>query len=135
MDDTHREFVQIVDAMLAASDVDFAGHLPIFLRHAEDHFEMEKGWMIASNFPATDCHVGEHDAVLRSVRDAIAHCAAGGDVAVCRPLVDELVRWFPGHADYMDASLAQWIVKQRLGGTPVVLRRGVLEEPRAAEAS
>ncbi len=69
------------------------------------------------------------NAVLKSVREAVEHCAAGVDVAVCRSLVDELVPWFPGHADYMDASLAQWIVKQRQGGMPVVVQRGILEEP------
>lgn len=132
MDDTHREFVQIVDAMLAAPDQDFARHLAIFQTHAEQHFEMEHKWMSATSFPATDCHVAEHDAVLKSVREAIDHLAAGGEVTVCRSLVDELVRWFPGHADYMDASLAQWIVKQRLDGTPVVVRRGVLKEFSAA---
>lgn len=128
MDDTHREFVKIVDVMLSASDDEFAAHVDIFLKHAEEHFEMERAWMIATDFPATDCHVNEHETVLKSVREVADHIATGGAIAMCRPLVDELVRWFPGHADYMDASLAQWVVKRRLGGTPVVLRRGVLKE-------
>lgn len=132
MDDTHREFVEIVEALLAAPDADFAHHLGLFQTHAIDHFEQESKWMKASAFPATDCHIGEHDAVLKSVQEALDHLAAGGDVAVCRSLADELVRWFPGHADYMDASLAQWVVKKKLGGTPVVVRRGVLEEFSAA---
>jgi hemerythrin len=125
MDDTHREFVDIVDAMLAASDQDFAGHLDIFLKHAESHFSQERDWMAATDFPAMDCHVDEHNAVLKSVHEVKALLAAGGDASIGRSLAEELVRWFPGHADYMDASLAQWMVKKRLGGTPVVLRRGV----------
>jgi hypothetical protein len=48
-----------------------------------------------------------------------------GNVAEGRRLAHELVKWFPGHADYMDASLAQWMVKQSTGGAPIVLRRGV----------
>ncbi|MDB5764824.1 MAG: hemerythrin-like metal-binding domain protein [Herminiimonas sp.] len=125
MDNTHREFVEIVAAMLAASDGDFAKHLDAFLAHAESHFGQERDWMAATNFPAMDCHVDEHNEVLKSVREVQAHLAAGGAVEAGRRLAQELVRWFPGHADYMDASLAQWMVKQRLGGTPVVLRRGV----------
>jgi hemerythrin len=125
MDDTHREFVDIVDAMLAASDQDFAGHLDTFLKHAESHFSQERDWMAATDFPAMDCHVDEHNAVLKSVHEVKALLAAGGDASIGRSLAEELVRWFPGHADYMDASLAQWMVKKRLGGTPVVLRRGV----------
>lgn len=128
MDETHVEFVGIVNAMLAADDDQFAALLERFLVHAVEHFDMERAWMTASAFPATDCHVDEHEAVLKSVREALAHLAAGGAVAPCRPLADELVRWFPGHADYMDASLAQWIVKQRTGGVPVVLRRNVSGE-------
>ncbi|HEX9173443.1 MAG TPA: hemerythrin domain-containing protein [Telluria sp.] len=125
MDETHVEFVEIVDAMLAATDAEFPPLLERFLAHAVEHFDMEYKWMAATAFPATDCHVDEHEAVLKSVREAVAHLAGGGAVAPCRPLADELVRWFPGHADYMDASLAQWIVKQKMGGTPVVLRRNV----------
>jgi len=34
----------------------------------------------------------------------------------------------PGHADYMDASLSQWMCKKKLGGTPIVLRRNILEK-------
>jgi hemerythrin len=125
MDETHREFVEIVNAMLSASEQDFAGHLDAFLIHAEAHFSQERDWMAATGFPAMDCHVDEHNAVLKSVREVKDFLAGGGAVAVARTLAEELVRWFPGHADYMDASLAQWLVKKRLGGTPVVLRRGI----------
>jgi hemerythrin len=132
MDDTHREFVEIVDALLVAPDADFARHLGLFQTHAIEHFKQESKWMKATLFPATDCHIDEHDAVLKSVQEALDHLSNGGEVAICRSLVDELVRWFPGHADYMDAALAQWIVKQKLGGTPVVVRRGVLQECSSA---
>lgn len=125
MDDTHREFVEIVSAMINAGDAEFAAHLDAFARHAETHFEQERGWMEASNFPAKDCHNDEHDAVMKSVRDVIKVVAAG-DVDEGRRLAAELMRWFPGHADYLDASLAQWMVKKSLGGAPIVLRRNVV---------
>lgn len=136
MDETHAEFVGIVDAMLAAPDSEFPAQLERFLAHAVEHFDMEHKWMTATAFPATDCHVDEHEAVLKSVREVQAHLASGGAVAPCRPLAAELVRWFPGHADYMDASLAQWIVNQRMGGKPVVVRRNVsgAEAPQAEAA-
>jgi hemerythrin len=50
--------------------------------------------------------------------------AGGGHADTSRALARELARWFPRHADYMDAALAQWMAKRRLGGIPVVLRRG-----------
>jgi len=123
MDDTHREFVDIVGAMLAASDGELAALLDDFLVHAERHFEDEKKWMLATDFPAAQCHIDEHNAVLASVHEVRALMAGGGQEATCRALARELSRWFPGHADYMDASLAQWLVKRRMGGIPVVLRR------------
>lgn len=126
MDDVHREFVDIVDAMLGCADADLAGHLETFTRHAEAHFSQEREWMEKTGFPATECHVDEHNAVLKSLIE-VQPLVAAGDIGIGRGLVTELVRWFPGHADYMDASLAQWMVKKQLGGAPVVFRRGVGE--------
>lgn len=123
MDDTHREFVDIVGAMLAAPDGKLAALLDDFMVHAERHFEDERKWMLATDFPAAQCHIDEHNAVLASVHEVRALLANGGHEATCRALARELSRWFPGHADYMDASLAQWLVKKRMGGIPVVLRR------------
>lgn len=124
MDATHREFVDLVAALLTAPDADLARHLDAFALHAERHFAEERDWMVATAFPATQCHIDEHDAVLKSVHEVRELLAAGGHSGTCRALAQELVRWFPGHADYMDASLAQWMVKQRTGGVPVVLKRG-----------
>jgi hemerythrin len=123
MDATHHEFVDLVAALLSAPDADLARHLDAFARHAERHFDEERDWMVATAFPATQCHVDEHAAVLKSVYEVRELLASGGHAATCRALAQELVRWFPGHADYMDASLAQWMAKKRMGGVPVVLKR------------
>ena len=125
MDDTHREFVEVVNAMIHAADADFAAHLDAFAKHAETHFEQERVWMEKSDFPAKDCHNDEHAAVMKSVRE-VMKVVAEGDVDEGRRLATELQRWFPGHADYLDASLAQWLVKKSLGGAPIVVRRNVV---------
>jgi hemerythrin len=125
MDDTHREFVEIVEAMRTVADEDFGKYIEAFVQHAVRHFEEERAWMAETGFPAMQCHVDEHNAVLKSAQEVRDLIADGGDVAVGRSLANELARWFPGHADYMDASLAQWMAKKRFGGTPIVLRRGV----------
>ncbi|WP_075790794.1 bacteriohemerythrin [Massilia putida] len=124
MDATHREFVDLVAALLAAPDVELAHRLDAFAEHAERHFDEEREWMVSTGFPATQCHIDEHAAVLASVREVRALLAGGGPADTCRALARELARWFPGHADYMDAALAQWMAKRRSGGIPVVLRRG-----------
>ena len=123
MDDTHQEFVQIVNLMLHCSPEEMAQHLDAFAIHGEAHFSQENAWMRESQFPATQCHVDEHDAVLKSVNEVRQLLAAGKDPAIARDLAIELAKWFPGHADYLDSALAQWLVKKSQGGVPVVLRR------------
>ena len=125
MDTTHREFVDLVGALLAAPDAELARHLDLFADHAERHFGEEREWMLATAFPAAQCHIDEHDAVLKSVAEVRGLLAGGDHAATCRALARELARWFPGHADYMDAALSQWMAKRRMGGIPVVLRRGI----------
>ena len=122
MDDTHREFVEIVGAIIAAPDGEVGPLLDRFATHAEKHFSEERDWMKSTDFPAADCHIDEHEAVMASVR-LVIEVVAKGDAAEGRRLATELAKWFPGHADYMDASLAQWMAKRRMGGVPVVFRR------------
>ncbi|MBS0552175.1 MAG: hemerythrin, partial [Proteobacteria bacterium] len=54
---------------------------------------------------------------------------AAGNVEVGRDLARALVDWFPGHADYMDSALANWMVKRAHDGSPLVLRR---KKPQAS---
>lgn len=123
MDDTHREFVERVCALQMAADVDVVACLAAFEVHAVEHFDQEWRWMESTAFPAAQCHADEHTAVLNSVREVQEILRQGGAVQVARDLAQALVDWFPGHADYMDASLSQWLIKRSHGGVPVVLRR------------
>ena len=95
--------------------------------HAERHFKQEADWMNSTNFPAAGCHIDEHDAVMKSVRE-VQELVRGDNprrFEIGRSLADELVRWFPGHADYLDSALSQWLSKKTHGGAPVVIRRNI----------
>lgn len=122
MDRTHREFVEVVQAMIDGADADLAAGLRAFIAHASGHFGEEDQAMAASAFPAADCHVDEHAAVLRSAHEVLALVAAG-NVTIGREFAAELARWFPSHVAHLDSALAHWLVKRRHGGAPVVLRR------------
>jgi hemerythrin len=122
MDATHHEFVELVDALLTASDAGLAAALAAFERHAVAHFADEQAWMDKGDFPARDCHVDEHDKVLASVH-AVQEQLAAGDLEMARELAVALKDWFPGHADYMDSALATWLVKREFSGVPLVLKR------------
>lgn len=124
MDRCHAEFVDVVAALQAAPDAELPARLAAVRAHLQSHFAQEDEWMTATGFPARECHVGEHAAVLASVAQ-VEVLLSRGDTATCRRLADELARWFPGHADVMDAALAHWMCKRRHGGKPLVFRRSL----------
>jgi len=126
MDDTHREFVELVRAMQTAPDGRLAGLIAEFEAHARRHFEEEDRWMRETGFPPRDCHIDEHARVLQSVGE-VKLLADRGEVAEVRRLAAALADWFPGHADWLDSALAHWLCKRALGGKPVVVRRDLRE--------
>ncbi len=126
MDAEHREFVEIVGALQRAGDGELLALLDRFAEHGEKHFGAEDAWMRETGFPARDCHIDEHAAVMRSVQQ-VRTLAAAGRLDLVRSLADELARWFPGHADYLDSALSAWMSKRRWQAQPVVLRRAILE--------
>jgi hemerythrin len=122
MDRTHREFVDLVQAMARSADAELARQLRVFIGHAQAHFGEEDRDMAETAFPAAACHADEHAAVLSSAHEVLAR-VEGGDVQLGRAFVAELARWFPSHVAHLDSALAHWLVKRRHGGAPVVVRR------------
>jgi hemerythrin len=122
MDSVHHDFVAVVNTMLSCTDAEFPGALDQFFVHAAEHFGAEDAWMKESGFPAMDCHIAEHAAVMKSAEEVRAE-VLGGNVSVGRGFARELAKWFPGHADYLDSALSHWMFKLQHGGKPVVLRR------------
>lgn len=124
MDEVHQEFVTLVAKLQTATDAVLPRLLDTFATHVQAHFGAEDEWMVQTDFPARECHIDEHAAVLRSVQH-VREQVSSGNFKECRRLADELARWFPGHADYLDSALAHWMCKRRFGGKPVVLRRNI----------
>lgn len=122
MDETHKAFVALVDALLAAADCEVMAYLDALVAHARQHFDDELEWMTRTAFPALECHVEEHEKVLQSAEE-VRELVRQGDPRAVHDFARALKDWFPGHADYMDAALAQWVVRKESGGVPIVLRR------------
>ena len=123
-DRAHEEFIALIAAL---DDATYDGHpvapaLNALAAHARAHFEAENASMAESAFPARECHVSEHDAVLRSI-EGVRRRVAQGDLAPAQTLARELAAWFPAHSDYLDAALVHWMSTVRCGGKPVVFRR------------
>ena len=125
MDDTHREFVDLLALVDAADDTQLAHAWQALVEHTHHHFAQEDAWMASTRFAAGNCHSMQHEVVLKVMREGAAR-AAQGDLNVLRVMASELALWFPQHAQSMDAALALHL--RRVGFDPV---SGVVHAPHA----
>ncbi len=105
MDDTHREFVDLLAVVQDATDDTLLAHWTELIDHTDDHFGREDDWMLSTQFASSNCHTMQHKVVLQVMREGLQHGQAG-DLAMVRLMAGELAVWFPQHAQAMDASLA-----------------------------
>jgi hemerythrin-like metal-binding protein len=106
MDDTHHEFVDMLNRLL---DTPLRDQLPLyreFLAHTVNHFAQEERWMVATGFSPDNCHASHHATILDTMRAVEEHYLQG-DNEIIQRLAEALAEWFPQHAATMDAGLAQ----------------------------
>jgi len=108
MDDTHREFVELLNRVGAASDDNLLASLDDFIAHSEEHFAQEERWMQEFAFPPLHCHQGEHANVLEVMRE-VRKRVDDGQVQLGKTLSEAIAEWFPQHAGSMDAVLALYM--------------------------
>ena len=125
MDDTHREFVDLLAAVELAEDEHIVERFRALVDHTDDHFGSEDRWMLATQFAASNCHTMQHNLVMQVLREALKR-GEGGDLVLLRDLSRELGIWFPQHAQSMDAALALHL--RAIGFDPVT---GVVQRPDA----
>jgi hemerythrin-like metal-binding protein len=125
MDDTHREFVDLLGVTEAADDGSLLTRWAALIAHTEAHFGREDAWMQATHFAASNCHSAQHDMVLKTMRAGL-HYGEAGHLALVRQMVHELGPWFVQHAQSMDAALATHL--ERVGFDPVT---GTINRPDA----
>lgn len=109
MDDTHREFTDRLNQILATPQDQQMPLYLAFLEHTVEHFAQEERWMLATGFSADNCHASHHATILETMRAVIEHYEQG-DTEIITRLAEALAEWFPGHAVTMDAGLAQHLV-------------------------
>lgn len=108
MDDTHREFVELLNRVGAATGAEQLAVLDEFIAHTEAHFGQEERWMEAMQFPPLACHRTEHAGILEVMRE-VRKRIAGGEAHYGEVLAKAIAEWFPLHAQSMDAVLALYI--------------------------
>ena len=108
MDDTHREFVELLNRLSEAAEGDLLARLNEFIAHTEAHFGQEEAWMEAMRFPPLACHRTEHEGVLEIMRE-VRKRIAGGEPHYGEVLARAIAEWFPLHSQSMDTVLALYI--------------------------
>lgn len=104
MDDTHREFVNLVDDLLQSTADEFRTKFLELLEHTRAHFRHESKLMRDSGFPPTQIHEEEHERVLNAFELAESKLQSN-DPAPAMELVRQLPNWFSLHAATMDRAL------------------------------
>lgn len=105
MDDTHREFVDLLALVAQADDTALLDAWATLIDHTDDHFGQEDRWMRETGFASVNCHTTQHGVVLGVMREGLA-VGRKGRLDVVRQMARELAQWFPQHAQTMDAALA-----------------------------
>jgi hemerythrin-like metal-binding protein len=107
-DQTHQEFVDLVNATTAAAPELKLATYQRLLAHTVDHFEQEERWMRACGIPEDFCHFGQHAGVLQVMKE-VERRAQAGEMEFIPSMIEALVEWFPGHASSMDAGLVSYL--------------------------
>lgn len=128
MDDTHREFVELLARVEKAPDTTLLGAWQALIDHTDDHFGREDEWMKNTRFASSNCHSMQHEVVLKVMREGLER-GQTGDLATVRQMAGELGIWFPQHAQSMDAALALHL--RRVGYDPAT---GIVSAPQALPA-
>ena len=105
MDETHEEFVTLLNQLLATPQEQ---QLPLYLQfveHTVEHFAQEERWMLATGFSADNCHASHHATILETMHAVVEHYQKEDKEIITR-LAEALADGFPQHAASMDAGLA-----------------------------
>jgi hemerythrin-like metal-binding protein len=105
MDETHREFVELLANATEAPDDRLVEAWAVLVDHTDQHFAQEDRWMRQARFASGNCHSTQHKVVLTVMREGLA-LGTAGQLGVIRQMAHELATWFPQHAQSMDAALA-----------------------------
>jgi len=106
MDDTHEEFVTLLNQLLATPPDRQMPLYRAFIDHTVEHFAQEERWMLATGFTADNCHAEEHATILETMQ-AVVPRSEQGDTELITRMAEALAEWFPLHATSKDAGLAQ----------------------------
>jgi hemerythrin-like metal-binding protein len=105
MDESHRDFIQQVGALIEASDAEFPSLFQALVTHTREHFVIEGKLMRDAKYPGLGVHEGEHHRLLGELQQ-LNRSLKRGRLPLVRAYVREgLPEWFDIHLRMMDGAL------------------------------
>lgn len=108
IDDLHREFQAILDALNDPAEAAFGEDLLALHEHLLRHCATEEQFMLQENYPHYRRHKRAHEHLLESVAEARRKFDAN-DLDGVHRFSTELASWFAIHAQTEDAELAGFL--------------------------
>ncbi|MCA3223885.1 MAG: hemerythrin family protein, partial [Burkholderiales bacterium] len=108
IDDLHREFESILEALNDPAQADYGEHLLALHEHLLRHCGTEEAFMKQESYPHLARHKRAHEQLLESVSDVRRRFDAG-DIEGVRRYAADLMNWFSIHAQNEDAELASFL--------------------------
>ncbi|MDR2905644.1 MAG: hemerythrin family protein [Helicobacteraceae bacterium] len=109
MDETHKEFVRILNnAIAAVNNSDFYEHCQEILHHTYNHFEGERLMMVDCGVSSRQDHIVEHNRVLAEMEHMFARPKEAK-----KYVMEGIPAWFHTHATTLDSELARAILEKQ----------------------
>ncbi len=106
MDDTHKEFTDLINKLYIAPDEEFRYLFDKLCNHTEKHFSQENELMLQTSFPAIAEHVDEHRRILAELNQFNKRVKKGLYSFGRAYIRDTIPQWFSLHIITMDSALA-----------------------------
>lgn len=106
MDDTHKEFISLVNQLAETDDSEYVTLFDKLISHTKQHFEQEEKLMIESDFPAYVEHNDEHQRILGELNQFKKRVDRGLIDFGRQYIKERIPEWFRLHAASMDSALA-----------------------------
>ena len=106
MDDTHREFIDLLAAIEVAADDRVVDCFAAMIDHTDGHFGAEDQWMKDTQFSSSNCHTMQHSVILQVLREGLRRGREEGDLVLLRALAKDPQDRFATWADFANALLS-----------------------------
>lgn len=106
MDETHKEFVEMVNLLSTLKGKAFAQQFIALFKHTNAHFSAENELMEKHKFPAIREHIDEHQRILGDLNKLEKKVRSGSTMMAKAYVNEQLPSWFDLHAKTMDSALA-----------------------------